>query len=307
MSEPELDRPAPDLESVFVRYEQVRNRLPDASFSGEPVSAAGLLAIAEHFDGFILDAFGVLNVGETPIPGTAEALAELRRRGKRLRVLSNGATLTQAQTLAKYNAMGYEFIADEIVSSRMIAGQWLARIQPDACWGAAGAAGDQFTDLPGHLIDLIETSHGFDQADGFLLLSSARWTPALQARLTDALRERPRPLVVANPDLVAPREYGLSIEPGWYAHQIADLTGHRPHFFGKPFANAFEPILAGWSDIEPGRITMVGDTLHTDILGARAAGIGATLVTEHGLYPADRVRDYITTSGIRPDFIIPSP
>ncbi len=35
---------------------------------------------------------GVLNVGETPIPGAAERLDELRARGCAIRILSNAAS-----------------------------------------------------------------------------------------------------------------------------------------------------------------------------------------------------------------------
>ena len=62
--------------------------------------------------------------------------------------------------------------------------------------------------------------------------------------LEASLRARPRPLVIANPDLVAPRETGLSLEPGYYAHLLADRLGIGPEFFGKPFKNIFDLAFA---------------------------------------------------------------
>jgi predicted HAD superfamily phosphohydrolase YqeG len=51
---------------------------------------------------------------------------------------------------------------------------------------------------------------------------------------------------------------------------------------------------------------MVGDTLHTDVLGGAAAGCRSVLVTDHGLFAGHDAARFISASGIRPDFIVPS-
>jgi glycerol 3-phosphatase-2 len=293
-----------NTEWAFARYEAIRPRLPEATFPAASVRAPDLEAIAEHFDGFILDAFGVLNVGTEAIPGAVARMARLRALGKRLVVLTNGATLPHAGALAKYRAMGFDFTADEVVSSRDVAATALAGLAPGALWAAAAAEGDDFADLAADVIDLIETQDAFSRADAFVLLSSARWTDALQTRLTEALAARPRPLVVANPDLVAPFGAFFSVEPGAHAHAIADALGLAPVFVGKPFPEAFTVAQAQLGGLRPSRIAMVGDTLHTDILGGRAAGLGTVLVAAHGLFAGRDVQSYIDRAGIVPDFVV---
>ena len=54
-------------------------------------------------------------------------------------------------------------------------------------WAAIAAEGDGFSDLPGQVGDAVADPALFDVADGVLFLSSARWTPALQARLNDSV------------------------------------------------------------------------------------------------------------------------
>ena len=108
----------------------------------------------------------------------------------------------------------------------------------------------------------------------------------------------------ANPDLVAPREEGLSFEPGLVAHEVTERTGQKAAFFGKPFGNAFDTALARLKDVPRHRIAMVGDTLHTDVLGGASAGIGTILITDHGLFRGHDVAPYISRSGIRPDWIV---
>lgn len=291
-------------EWAFARYEQVRHRLPSASFPARSRRAADLLAVADHFDGFILDAFGVLNVGDTAIPGAVERIAQLRALGKQLIVLTNGATQTLHQATAKYRALGFDFGANEVVASREVAAMRLRQIAPGATWGAIAGTGDDFADLAVKTVDLIETPDAFESVDAFLFLSSARWNNQRQRSLRDSLAVRPRPLVIANPDLVAPREDGLSLEPGSFAHDLADQAEIQMTFYGKPFADALGDAIARMPGLAPSRIAMVGDTLHTDILGGRAAGIASVLVSDHGLFAGHDIEQYIDRSGIVPDFIV---
>jgi glycerol-1-phosphatase len=293
-----------DADGAFARYEAVRARLPAAQFPAVSAQAGNLADVADRYDAFILDAFGVLNVGDTPIAGAVVRMAALRALGKRLVVLTNAASYTRAEALVKYRRLGFDFAADQVVSSRDVAAARLEAIAPGAVWGAIAASGDGFADIPARMVDVIDVPDAFDAADAFLFLSSVRWTPALQARLIQALSHRPRPLVVANPDIVAPREDGLSVEPGAFAHDLADRLGIVPYWFGKPFGDGFADAMALLPGIPVARIAMVGDTLHTDILGGKAAGMGTVLVTQHGLFAGRDVHPYIARSGIVPDVIV---
>lgn len=294
-----------DAVSAFDRYESIRHRLPQARFPERSLHLPSLDAVADHVDGFLLDAFGVLNVGETAIPGAVARLQSLRARGKKLCVLTNAASYTRAQLLTKYHRLGFDFTADEVVASRDVAVAQLERIAPGATWAAISAAGDSFADIPARLVDAIADPGALDRADGVLFLSTARWSPDLQARLAASLSRSPRPFVIANPDLVAPREDGLTLEPGLFAHDLLDRLPLDAHWFGKPFSDAFTEGIAR-TGLAPERLAMVGDTLHTDVLGGAAAGCRTVLVTDHGLFAGRDTADFIAASGIRPDFAVGS-
>lgn len=284
-------------ELAFQRYEQVRERFPCASFPKASISCDGLLDIADQFDAFLLDSFGVLNVGERPIAGATECIAQLQEMGKRLVVLTNAASYTREVAIEKYRRLGFSFKEDEVVSSRDVATSHLSHIAPGARWGAIAAPEDRFEDIDANV------SHwdGF-ACDAFLLLSSAALTQELFSDLQDVLHKKPVPVVVANPDLVAPREVGLSKEPGYFAHLLIDRLGIEAVFYGKPFGNAFQTGMLRLEGIKPERVAMVGDTLHTDILGGRSAGARTVLVRDHGLFAGTDVASYVERSGIIPDF-----
>lgn len=309
MSDVSLDAQAggmlSDAVSAFARYEAIRPRLPAAHYPARSSVLSSLEDVADHVDGFLLDAFGVLNVGETAIPGAVARMASLRARGKRLAVLTNAASYTRSQLLAKYRKLGFDFTADEVAASRDVAVARLEGIAPGATWAVIAAAGDTFADIPARVLDAVADPSALADADAVLFLSTARWTPALQARLVDALERNLRPFVIANPDLVAPREGGLTLEPGLFGHDLLDRIGADAHWFGKPFPEAFAEGIAR-TGLAPARLAMVGDTLHTDVLGGAAAGCRSVLVTDHGLFTGRDTAPFIAASGITPDFIIAS-
>lgn len=293
---------------AFDAYEAVRTRLPDASFSNPTREVANLAVLADDFDVFLLDAFGVLNIGDSAIAQAPERIAALQAAGKKLIIVSNAASMPKRVLLEKYARLGFHFDADHVLSSRAVLLEELARAQ----LGHIGLMGidtygrEEFDHLDfSFLADDPET---YQAADSFVLLGSGQWSAARQNLLEGALKTRPRPVLVGNPDIVAPRERGLSREPGYYAHLLADKTGATPQFFGKPFANIFDMALAMLpAGTSRRRIIMVGDTLQTDILGGRAAGLSTALITDHGALKGMDAADAIRRSGITPDFIMPNP
>ncbi|WP_102225988.1 TIGR01459 family HAD-type hydrolase [Acidimangrovimonas sediminis] len=293
----------------FAAYEVVRDRVPVADFSGVASRrVAHLGEVAADYDVFLLDAYGVLNVGEDPIPGVPERVADLQAQGKRVMVVTNSAGYPKSHLLARYARFGFRFDPDDVVSSR---GTMLAALEgmPPRRWGLM--AEERYgTDEIGHLdhVFLGDDPAAYDAVEGFLLIGSGGWSEPRHALMEASLAARPRPVFCANPDLSAPLGAWLSREPGFYAHRLADTAGAAPGFYGKPFANIFARALARVpAEVPRHRILMVGDTLQTDILGGRAAGISTALVTGHGSLAGADVDSAIAKSGIVPDVIMPTP
>jgi HAD superfamily hydrolase (TIGR01450 family) len=298
-------RPRLDAAGACARYEEIRPRLPAARFPAAPVEAADLAALEDRIDVFVLDGFGVLNVGESPVPGAPERMATLRAMGKRLIVLTNSATQPSRETVVKYAKFGIDFAVEDIVSSRDALAAAMAARTDRLRWGVACTAQSEIDELAPDAFPLLDDPAAYDRAEGFVLLSANDWTPARQSLLLAALAARPRPVLVGNPDLVAPREDGLSLEPGFYGHEAWDRTGVAPAFYGKPYPDAFAMAAARIPVGTPaGRVAMVGDTLHTDILGGAAQGWRTVLVRAHGLLKDLDHKALIAATGIVPDFIV---
>lgn len=298
-------------EQAFQEYEAVRHRLPNlgsgALTSGAPRHVATLQDIAERFDVFFLDAFGVLNIGDAAIPGTCDRIADLKTRGKRVLVVSNAAGFPHAVLMQKYTRLGYSFEPEDVITSRATLLSGL-NCQKGLHWGLMATRSTGLRDLEAlDLTYLEEDPEPYGTVDGFLLIGSAAWTEERQSLLEAALLAHPRPVLVGNPDIVAPRENGFSTEPGYFAHRLADRTGITPQFFGKPFRNIFDLAFDKLGQVDKSRVVMVGDSLHTDILGAHNAGIASALITDYGFFAGSDALKAAERSGIVPDYIVGRP
>jgi glycerol 3-phosphatase-2 len=293
---------------VFRRYEEVRSRLPAMPQVNSTCANVDLLDIAPLFDVFLCDAFGVLNIGDTVVPGAPEKVELLKTLGKTVIVLTNAATNDTSELFRKFERLGFQFAKDEIVSSRMVLLASLTQFTDVERWGAIMPEGSSRDGFPPET--LTEGSQGFWEVDGFLFLSSKGWNENRQNRLIAELKRRNRPVLVGNPDLVAPREHGFTREAGFFAHDIIDRTCCDVTFFGKPFDNVFRAAaklaIQKRGSYDEQRTLMIGDTLHTDIIGAAAAGISTALVTGTGLTNTESARRFIEASGIQPNFLLPA-
>jgi HAD superfamily hydrolase (TIGR01459 family) len=293
---------------VFDAYEAARSRLPQPIFTNSFQQVENLSGIADHFDTFLLDGFGVLNVGGKAVPGAVTRVAELRALGKRVLLVTNSASASKQGQVARYNKRGFDFRTDDIISSREPALTAIA-LGPEYKWGlvADPAYGcDGIAHLDG--VFLSDDRTEYDSVDAFLMLGCTRWTETRQEILEHSIRQNPRPVFVGNPDIAAPLEGGFSYQPGYFAHRLADATGIAPQFFGKPFPDIFECAFGQLSpDFDRARTVMVGDSLHTDILGGRAAGIKTALVTDYGTLAGMDINVAINKSGIIPDYVMSRP
>lgn len=283
-----------DVESIFGRYEAIRLRLPKVDTPATTRDAGSLLDMVGLVDAFVFDAFGVLNVGDTLIEGADTRLDELRSRGCQIRILTNAASYDRTHAVDKFRRLGVRVTDEEIITSRDAA---LMNLQ-DLHWGVIAAPDDHLVDIPFRWTRLEDEARAYGEVEAFLFLSSSGWTEERQTILASAMNCEPRPLVVANPDLVAPRDHGLSIEPGYYGHRIADQHPDKVSFYGKPFPEAYSLVEETLPGIAPSRIAMCGDTLHTDIIGAAARGWQTVLVTRDGLFAGLDTDKFAARAGI---------
>ena len=297
-----------DPEAILRCFARAKLPVPARRGRGEP--AAGLAALADRFDAFILDGFGVVNVGPDPVPGIVDAVDALRAAGRAVMVFTNGAGRPAHWTARRYAEWGVGVPEHLVVSSRDVLEAELAARPRPGLWGVMAKPDSELETLPVEPALLGDDDALYREADGFILLRSGAWTVERHRRMADALRAKPRPVLVANPDVSAPFPDGsFTAEPGYWAIRIEVETGVACESFGKPFGPTFDLSLArlGAAGLRRDRVAMVGDGLCTDILGGLAAGLGTVLVTDHGLVRDLDWRAWAERTGIVPDYVVPGP
>lgn len=291
-----------DFATAWRAYLDAAPRLPALPAPVTPRRVAGVAEIAGDFDLVVLDAWGVLNLGDSVIPTAPSAIVELRRLGKRLVVLSNDGSCDKTMAVAKHRRRGFDFAAEEIIAGIDLLPETLHGWPAPERLGLIADDPPPFADLASRMRRLADRAADYDDVEGFVFLSCDEWSEARQAKLRASLARRQRPLIVGNPDIVSPAPDAIAVEPGHYAHRLAAEFALAPIFLGKPFPAIYCKLAERHPDIAPGRVLCVGDTPQTDILGGRAAGY-RTMLVEDGFCRGRDALALCRESGIWPDFI----
>lgn len=289
-------------------YLDAAPRLPTPPKPVEPRRVAGLIEAVERGGHrlVVFDAYGVLHIGGEAIPQALEAFGDLRRRGVPVCVVTNDVIHDPVHVAAGLARRGFDFAAEEVISGRSLLPGILAGHGDGQGFGVvASHPEDMIARFPA-LRALPDEADAYDAVDGFLFVDTNFWGEEHPALLEDSLVRRPRPLIVCNPDVGCPYLGRISAEPGYFAHRIAARAGIAPVFLGKPFPAVYQRVLERFPNIPPTAMLMVGDSPHTDILGARGAGMECLLVEYGFLAGRDALAD-CAESGLWPDYVAGTP
>lgn len=280
---------------------------------------SGFAPLAEQFDGFILDLWGVIHDGVTAFPGAVECLRRLRAAGKPTLLLSNVPRPNDAaQSLMR--RMGIE---DDLYTDILTSGEAVRRAlqdPPDLWWAELGRCVFHLgPERDRGVLEGLPLVPVTDPAAANFVLNTGpddhrnpsdigEFEPVLQ----DCARHR-LPMICANPDLVVIRGGVRVLCAGSLANRYAELGGD-VRSLGKPDPAIYQPVLARLG-LPPERILAVGDALHTDIAGAQGVSIatcwvlggihGAALRDAAGQFDLARAEAEAAASGLSPLATLP--
>lgn len=272
-----------------------------------------LEALLQDYDGFLLDAYGVLVDKTRALPGARELLARLDAAGRPWLVLSNAASRTPETLSREFATLGLDIPPGRLLTSGLLLTDWFADHglvgAPCVILGPAGSAhyveraGGALLPLPA--IDDAAVLVLTDQQDVIFPDDLNLVISGLLRRL-DGARRSPPALLLCNPDLIYPSGPGaFGITSGALAALIEAVLRDRygseaPAFerLGKPHRPLFD---AGRARLGAQNPLMLGDQLATDIRGALAANMDAFLVGT-GLAPTGDPK----TWPVRPTWYAPS-
>lgn len=272
----------------------------------QPVSH--LSVIADRYDAFILDLWGVVHDGSHLYPGVDVALEKLRGAGKKIIMLSN-APRRAAKVEQVLNGLGVHKEWYDLVYSSGEAGyQWLAAGK--APFGkryyyiGPPKDADVLNGLDCKRVDdLKEADFLLNVGFGSEEQTNDDWMPLLRAAKAAKI-----PMLCLNPDLEVVKQTGEHFPcAGVIAHAYAKLGG-QVIWFGKPFADVYAHCMQAVAPIPKSRVLAIGDSLETDIPGALGFGIDCALVTGGILkkYSDEKIAAMRAELKLSPTYIMPA-
>ena len=241
----------------------------------------GLRELAPHYDGFILDLWGVIHDGVAPMPGAVDCLRSLMESDKRIILLSN-APRRADDVVRRITRIGVPAgLYHHVMSSGEEAWQHLRR-RDDPFYAALGwrclHIGSERDIEIRHGLDLefVDTA---EEAEFVLNTGPAGWDDRLEdyEPILQLALDRNLPMICANPDIVVMHGNRLALCAGalakWY-----EEAGGRVRWHGKPFRSVYDTCVELLGIDDCSRILAVGDSVRTDIAGAAGAGIDSLLI-----------------------------
>ncbi len=271
---------------------------------------SGFRELADQYDGFIVDLWGVVHDGLKTYSGAVETLAALRQAGKPVVFLSNAPR----RAAAIGRALGHMGVGAELYTGIMSSGEAVYLALRDRADADFAGLGERIFHLGPErdrdVFDTLELTEVADVRDASFLLNTGPDDhlgpddPSIYAPVLEAALAAGVPMVCANPDLEVIRDGKRIICAGILAQYFAERGG-RVIQRGKPDKAIYGPTL-GLLGTSPERTLAVGDSLRTDMAGAKAAGIDACWVLSgiEALTP-QAAPGVAEAAGIAPKAILP--
>jgi HAD superfamily hydrolase (TIGR01458 family) len=240
--------------------------------------------------GIIFDIDGVLEFQGKVYPGAIETLALLRARGLLIRFLTNSTLKSRLSCTHKLRRSGFEADEYEVITASYAAAVYLKSLSPRACWVMVERAGlDEFRDF---VID--------DQNPEYVVVGDNR------SRFDFTHLNQAVKLLLNGAQLIAMQGEQLDtsmgdveLNVGAWAGMLERASGKPAVYLGKPNPYNFSLALDSMG-LKNNQVIVVGDRVHTDVFGARNAGLRSILVRTGEFDPRELAGE------VQPDFICDS-
>jgi glycerol-1-phosphatase len=232
------------------------------------------MALADDFDGFLIDLDGVVWIGREPVPGAVGAIRDLTAAGKGVVFVTNNPGRPASAYAERLRQSGLDVDDSHVVT----AGQATARLAADRVAEGASAfviGAPAFKDAVAEAgLSPAEGEEGRG-ADAVVVSGHRDFDYGELLTATMALRAGAR-LFATSRDPTLPMPDGAWPGTGAVLAAVETASGAEAEIGGKPEPHLFRLAL---NRLGGGtRVAMVGDRPASDIEGGRRAGLATILV-----------------------------
>ncbi|HYM82837.1 MAG TPA: HAD-IIA family hydrolase [Candidatus Dormibacteraeota bacterium] len=240
----------------------------------------------------LVDLDGVVYRGSAPVPGVAAVLAARAAGGDAVVYVTNNSMHHRTEYLGRLRALGapVDDAGDRIVSSGRATARYLVERERGVRRVLVVGAGGLEREIRDVGLEVVTSAlaatrmaqEGIDGAaaagmpDAVVVGLDPQATYLRIAAAADSIRAGAR-FVATNRDPVFPTERGLRPGAGSLVAAVETASGTTPVAIGKPAPLLLE-LAASSAGGRPGEAIVVGDSLVTDMAGARAIGARSILM-----------------------------
>lgn len=237
-----------------------------------PLVLSGLTQIADDYDGFIIDLWGVIHNGVELFPGVLSCLQKLKEHNKTVIFLSNAPRASGA-VIEKLTTLGISSdLYDTIVTSGDLTIEYLRRSSARTYYHIGVPEKDSSL-----LIGIgMNPVSSMPEAEIIIASNFQDHRPQLSDYQKDFILaiKNQVPMVCANPDIVVNFGNEICLCAGALAEEY-QKQGGLVKFFGKPYREIYDYI---FNSFEGKKWLVIGDSLETDIRGATINQLDSLLV-----------------------------
>jgi HAD superfamily hydrolase (TIGR01459 family) len=268
--------------------------------------------LAERYNYFILDLWGVIHDGQHLYPKVKECLQELRTRNKKIVFLSNAPRRVEAVSTVLHRMGITDDLYDKIITSGEVFYQSLAH--PDTSvfkpqgkhYVYIGLERDRKVLEGLHYEEVQHPQHA-----QFVLLSHFHFDHQPMSEIMPILEEciqHKLPILCINPDTEIVRLSGEVVKCAGEIAEEYHMMGGEVIYFGKPHHIVYDKCFAEFGHVSKKEVIAIGDNLATDIKGAKNNHIANTLVVGGIMKEADssheELHGMLSREHITPDYVV---
>ena len=265
--------------------------------------------LADQFDAFFIDQFGVLMDASGPYPFAIDAIKRLSEYNKPIVLLSNSGKRA-IENCERLERLGFDLnLFTAVITSGEVA-YWTIKNKIEDGNFIKPKIYLISRDLDTSPIDGLscEIAKYTDEADYLIIAGSESDRKALSyyTSLLEPLATRGVPAFCTNPDLIMLTPNGTSFGAGLIAKEYEKMGGPVT-WFGKPHPLIYKFALNKIPKIEPKKVLCIGDSVEHDIRGSFSANCSSALV-KTGIAATKKEEKLINSLNFSdtPNFIIPA-
>lgn len=232
------------------------------------------MALADEFDGLLVDLDGVVWIGRETVPGAAETLAELLADGMEIVFVTNNSVKQPAAYAARLRRAGIDVSDNRVLTGGAATARLVAeRVGTGGTAFVIGAPGFKETVAAAGL-ELLD-GEAARSADAVVVSAHREFDYAELLTATRALQAGAS-LFGTSRDPTLPMPDGAWPGTGATLAAVETASGKRAVTAGKPEPYLFDQARALIPTAS--RVAIVGDRIASDIEGGRRAGLRTVLV-----------------------------